>query len=197
MSAIRDTMTANGFVGDVVLVKRINAGATYELALQGSQTDTSSAAIDSPWVPVSMSVPSALLGVDNATADAYGNTANIDKVANPDNLKFSENLRTLFIGEDSGLHVNNYVWAYNVDTSTLSRICSAPAGSECTGLQAVDNLNGFAYVMSSFQPAGDWEGIHSALLTAPGSTLNATINTNGGNKKKAAVGYISGIPCLS
>jgi len=30
-----------------------------------------------------------------------------------------------------------------------------PAGAECTGLQVVDNLNGFAYVMSGFQHAGD------------------------------------------
>ena len=197
MSAIKDTMTLNGFVGDVVQVKKINAGAVYELALKGGQIDAASAAIDSAWVPASMSVPAALLGVDNATADAFGNTANIDKIANPDNLKFSESMRTLFIGEDSGMHDNNYVWAYNVDTATLSRIFSAPAGAECTGLQAVDNLNGFAYVMSSFQHPGDWESIHAPLLTAAGSTLNATINANWGSKKKAAVGYIAGVPCLS
>jgi secreted PhoX family phosphatase len=197
MSAIKDTMTLNGFVGDAVQLKKINAGAVYEMALQGSQVDTASAAIDSLWVPVSMSVPAALLGVDNATPDAFGNTANVDKIANPDNVKYSEALRTLFIGEDSGLHVNNFVWAYNIDTATLSRIFSAPSGAECTGLQAVDNLNGFAYVMSSFQHPGDYEAIHTTLLTASGSTLNANINANWGNKKKAAVGYISGIPCLS
>jgi secreted PhoX family phosphatase len=107
-----------------------------------------------------------------------------------DNLWFSEATRTLFLGEDSGMHVNNYVWAYNVDTQTLSRIFSAPAGAECTGLQAVDNLNGFSYVMSNFQHPGDWESIHNTLLTATGSTLNATINTNWSNKDKAALGYM-------
>lgn len=196
MSAIKDTMTANGFVSDVVQVKKINAGAVYELVLQGGMSDTASAAIDSAWVPASMSVPAALLGVDNATPDAFGNTAAIDKIANPDNLKFSENLRTLFIGEDSGLHVNNFIWAYNVDTKALARVFSAPAGAECTGLQTVDNLNGFAYVMSNFQHPGDWEAIHATLLTATGSTLNASINSNWGNKKKAAVGYLSGLPVL-
>ena len=25
-------------------------------------------------------------------------------------------MRTLFIGEDSSQHVNNFMWAYNVDT---------------------------------------------------------------------------------
>jgi hypothetical protein len=61
----------------------------------------------------------------------------------------------------------------------------------------VDNLNGFAYISANFQHPGDWESIHSTLLNAAGSTLNATINTNWGNKKQAAVGYISGLPKLA
>jgi secreted PhoX family phosphatase len=197
MSAIKDTMTANGFVSDVIQLKKISAGAVYEISLNGSQTDLSSSAIDSAWVPVSMSVPTALLGEDKATPDTYGNSANIDKIANPDNVKYSQALRTLFIGEDSGMHINNYIWAYNVDSKTLSRIYSAPAGAECTGLQAVDNLNGFSYLMSNFQHPGDWESIHNTLLNAAGSTLNASINTNWGNKNQAAIGYISGLPTLS
>ena len=83
--------------------------------------------------------------------DALGNSANPDKIANPDNLKYSEAMRTLFIGEDSGNHVNNFLWAYNVDTKQLSRILSCPAGAESTGLHAVDDLNGFSYIMSNFQ----------------------------------------------
>jgi hypothetical protein len=194
MSAIKTTMSDGK--GDVQLTTD-QSGAVYALALgSGVNAVLGGGDIDSAWVPATMSVPTGLLGEDIA-ADAFGNTSNIDKISMPDNLKFSENLRTLFIGEDSGRHVNNFVWAYNVDTATLSRIFSAPAGAECTGLQAVDNLNGFAYVMSNFQHPGDWEAIHNTLLTAAGSTLNATINSNWGNKKKAAIGYISGIPCLS
>ena len=194
MSAIKSTMSDG--TGDIQL-STVQSGAVYALSLQAGQTDTGGGAIDSAWVPVSMSVPAGLLGQDIAS-DAYGNISNIDKISMPDNVKFSEKLRTLFVGEDSGRHVNNYIWAYNVDTATLSRIFSAPAGAECTGLQAVDNLNGFAYLMSSFQHPGDWEtALHNTLLNAAGSTLNATINSNWGNKKKAAVGYISGIPSLS
>ena len=77
-----------------------------------------------------------LVGGDMPTADAYGNTANVDKVASPDNLSYSEEMRTLFIGEDSSKHTNNYVWAYNVDTKQLTRILSNPAGAESTGLLA-------------------------------------------------------------
>jgi hypothetical protein len=37
----------------------------------------------------------------------------------------------------------------------------------------VDNLNGFVYVSANLQHLGDWEGIHTTLLTATGSTLVA------------------------
>jgi secreted PhoX family phosphatase len=199
MSAIKDTMTSNGFIndplggvatGNVVQVKKISAGGTYEVVLGTDAT------IGSDWVPQSMAVPTALLGEDLVTSDTYGNSANIDKISLTDNLSYSEAMRTLFIGEDSSQHVNNYIWAYNVDSKTLARIYSAPAGAECTGLQVVDNLNGFAYISANFQHPGDWEGIHSTLLNATGSTLNATINSNWGNKKQAAIGYISGVPQL-
>jgi uncharacterized protein len=69
---------------------------------------------------------------------------------------FSETMRTLFIGEDSGTHQNNFVWAYNVDTRKLTRILSLSAGAEATGLQVVENLNGHAYIMSNNQHQGDW-----------------------------------------
>jgi hypothetical protein len=192
-------MTSNGFIndplggvatGNVVQVKKISAGGTYEVVLGTDAT------IGSDWVPQSMAVPTALLGEDLVTSDTYGNSANIDKISLTDNLSYSEAMRTLFIGEDSSQHVNNYIWAYNVDSKTLARIYSAPAGAECTGLQVVDNLNGFAYISANFQHPGDWEGIHSTLLNATGSTLNATINSNWGNKKQAAIGYISGVPQL-
>src|SRR5256885_7500598 len=45
---------------------------------------------------------------EDISADALGNTGNPNKICNPDNLKFSEKMRTLFIGEDSGQHVNNF-----------------------------------------------------------------------------------------
>lgn len=187
MSAIKSTMTHNSTfqpaANNVLQLTAINAGGTYEVVLGTDAT------IGSDWVPKSMAVPTKLLGKDQA-ADTYGNTADIDTIANVDNLWFSEASRTLFLGEDSGMHINNYIWAYNVDTNTLSRIFSAPAGAECTGLQAVDNLNGFSYVMSNFQHPGDWESIHNTLLNAAGSTLNAEINANWGNKDKSALGYI-------
>ena len=178
-------------LGDIK-VGKITAGATYELKLSASQKDSAGAAIGSDWVPSVMTAIPALVGEDLATPDASGNTANVDKISNADNLKFSEKLRTLFIGEDSGQHVNNFLWAYNVDSKKLSRILSVPAGAEATGLQAVDNLNGFSYIMSNFQHAGDWGPVHSVIKAG----VDPLINANWNSKKSSAVGYLSGLPLL-
>ena len=123
----------------ISIPKQLKAGVVMALNLKGGQKDTSGAAINSEWMPVDTK---ALLAGEDIAADALGNTANPNKIANPDNLKFSEKMRTLFIGEDSGQHVNNFLWAYNVDTKQLSRVMSIPSGSESTGLHAVDEING-------------------------------------------------------
>ena len=104
-----------------------------------------------------------------------------------DSLKFSEKMRTLFIGEDSSQHVNNFLWAYNVDTKQLSRVMSIPSGGESTGLHAVDEINGWTYIMSNFQHAGDWGAIHSVVK----DTLDPMIKANYKNKNGAAVGYLT------
>ena len=167
------------------------SGAVYAINLTGAQKDLSGAAINSEWVPVSMAAPAALVGEDLATPDALGNLSHADKVANPDNIKFSEKLRTLFIGEDSGRHVNNFLWAYNVDTKKLERILSCPAGAESTGLHAVDDINGWTYIMSNFQHAGDWEkGLHDKVQ----ATLDPLVRANFKDRFGAAVGYLTAVP---
>ena len=168
----------------VSIPKALNAGAVMALNLKGGVKDTAGAAINSEWMPVDTK---ALITGEDITADTLGNTANPEKIANPDNLKFSETLRTLFIGEDSGQHVNNFLWAFNIDTKVLSRIMSIPAGGESTGLHAVDELNGWTYIMSNFQHAGDWGGIHNTVK----STLDPLIKANYKDKFGAAVGYLT------
>ena len=179
--------------GDIQ-VQGPKSGAVYALPMESGQKDTSGQAIRSDWVPVAMSAPKALIGEDLDTPDALGNLANPDKVANPDNIKFSEEYRTLFIGEDSAMHVNNFLWAYNVDTGRLSRILSTPAGAESTGLQAVDNINGWAYIMSNFQHPGDWdEKLHAKVM----DTLDPLIRTNYKDRFGASVGYIAAVSASS
>jgi hypothetical protein len=173
-----------------IRVQGPKAGAVYALTLGGDQTDLAGRAIDSQWVPLDMAPPAALVGQDLAQPDALGNLAHADRIANPDNIKFSEKLRTLFIGEDSGMHVNNFLWAYNVDTRQLSRILSCPAGAESTGLHAVDEINGWTYIMSNFQHAGDWEkGLHDKVR----DQLDALVRANYKDRFGATVGYLTGV----
>jgi hypothetical protein len=168
----------------ISIPKALNAGAVMALTLAGGQKDLGGAAINSEWMPVDLK---ALLTGEDIAADTLGNTANPERIGNPDNLKFSEKMRTLFIGEDSGQHVNNFLWAYNVDTKVLSRLMSIPAGGESTGLHAVDELNGWTYIMSNFQHAGDWGGIHNAVK----GTLDPLVRANYKDKFGAAVGYLT------
>lgn len=190
MSYVYKSMTDGS--GDIH-VEGPKAGAVYEHILQGGQQDHDGQPIDSEWVSTHMAPPAALVGEDLSKADALGNTAHADKIANPDNLKFSEKLRTLFIGEDSGNHVNNFLWAYNVDTRELSRILSCPAGAESTGLHAVDELNGWTYIMSNLQHPGDWE---SPLHDVVKETLNPLVRANYRDRFGAEVGYVTGMPEL-
>ena len=186
-NCIASMVAGNAFntVGNGVSIpKALNAGAVMALNLKGGLKDTAGATINSEWMPVDTK---ALITGEDIASDALGNTANPEKIANPDNLKFSETLRTLFIGEDSSQHVNNFLWAYNIDTKVLSRIMSIPAGGESTGLHAVDELNGWTYIMSNFQHAGDWGGIHNTVK----STLDPLIKANYKDKFGAAVGYLT------
>lgn len=154
MSNISGGMVANSNdpVDDIQLPK-LAAGGIYEMILTEGIKDRNGVAIDSDYVPTSMS--GILMGEDLSQKDAEGNTANPEKIANPDNIVFSEKMRTLFIAEDSGMHKNNFGWAYNVDTKALSRIVSAPDGGEVTGLQAIDNSNGHPYLMVGSQNPGN------------------------------------------
>jgi len=172
------------------------SGAVYALDLGRDQTDRDGRAIASDWVPVAMAPVPALVAEDlgggkRRQQDALGNYANPDRVATPDNLCFSERLRTLFIGEDSDTHVNNFLWAYHVDSGELSRILACPAGAESTGLHAVDEINGWTYIASNFQHPGAWvRGLHDKLR----HRLEPLIDFNYRGGYGAAVGYLTAEP---
>lgn len=160
---------------------KIQAGGILAHDLAGGQSTQAGMPISSDWVPHQSKL---LLSGEDISVDALGNTANPNKIASPDNLKFSEQLRTLFIGEDSGNHPNNFLWAYNVNTKADPvRLLSTPAGAESTGLHAVDSINGWTYIMSNFQHAGDMSSLSADLKAATLANYN--------NGYAASVGYIT------
>jgi hypothetical protein len=201
MSYIQGSMKAkDGGPSDDIRLKENNAGATYTFDLAGKQMDTTGQPIDSDLVPVRAYVEPALLGRP-IKADALGNTADPEFVANTDNVFFSEKMRTLFIGEDSGTHQNNYVWAYNVDSKKLTRILSLAAGAESTGLQVVENLNGHAYIMSNNQHQGDWikstpQALKEQMEKRAGELWGKNRHGTNNFRLEAHVGYIGGLPAF-
>lgn len=170
--------------------KDLTCGAVYESTLTGGQRDTGGGAIASEWVAVDM-----VAMVHGARQPAAAATGRFDKcatemVANPDNIHYSEAMRTLFIGEDSGNHLNNFTWAFNVDSKKLARIFSAPAGGENTGLKVYDNLNGHAYITGNVQHPGAAEDL-SSYPPEVKNGLRRLVDERG------IVGYLGGMPAMT
>jgi len=99
-------------------------------------------------------------------------------------------MRTLFIGEDSGNHLNNFVWAYNVDSKALTRIFSAPIGAENTGLNVFDDYNGHAYITANIQHPGAAED-----LAKYGDDIKIDLRRK--VDERGWVGYLGGLPALT
>lgn len=174
--------------GDI-RVARNDGGIILEMSTTSGQKDAAGNPIDSKFVGTTLtSIPELVGGWNGGVKDAEGNQCRQDKLCGPDNLRYVDSIRTLFIGEDTSRRNNNYVWAFNIDTRKLSRILSVPMGAETTGLTIVPDNNGFAYIMSNFQHPG--ENNISSYLGADKAEVLSAINNKWNNKKKAAIGYI-------
>jgi len=84
------------------------------------------------------------------------NECDLDAISEPDNLTFIPGTKTLIIGEDTGKHQNDMIWAYNLDSKSLTRIQTTPYGSETTSPYFYRNYGGFSYMTSVIQhPFGE------------------------------------------
>jgi secreted PhoX family phosphatase len=171
--------------------KDMACGAVYEANLKGGERDLDGNRIDSDWV--AGSIQALVTGAKKPFGQQYGelDKCDTDRIANPDNLKYSESLHTLFIGEDSGNHLNNFVWAYDVSQKQAKpvRIFSAPIGAEDTGLQVVDDWNGHFYLMGNIQHPGatdDLKQYPAAIKDVLGKKVD----------QRGVVGYLSGLPSI-
>jgi secreted PhoX family phosphatase len=174
--------------GDIQ-VARNDGGVVYEMATGTAQKDTDGNAINSEYVGTTLAgIPELNGGWLGGTKDAEGNQCTQDKICGPDNLRYVGSIRTLLIGEDTGRRNNNYVWAFNIDTRKLARILTVPMAAEATGLTAVEDYNGFAYIMSNFQHPGE-NGL-SSYTGADKAEVLSLIDGKWGKRKKAAIGYL-------
>jgi hypothetical protein len=170
--------------------KDLACGVVYKSTMKGGIKDTAGAPIESDWVAVDASA--LVHGGRKPEGQSVGpfDTCDTEKVANPDNIVFSPAMRTVFIGEDSNNHLNNFVWAVDPATGAAVRIFSAPAGAENTGLQAVDAANGFAYIMANIQHPGSADELqrYPAEIARP---MRGLVDQRG------AVGYLGPLPAMT
>ena len=157
-------------------------GVIYESNLKSGIKDTEGNLIWSDWVAINMKNLIMGKSSENEACDE-------NRIANPDNLVFSESFRTLFIAEDTGSrHTRDFLWAYPIDQSKLTRILVAPKNSEVSGLFVKENLNGFAYIFSNIQ-----KSIHRGKFweSMKPEDANAYVRDK---DLRGIVGYIGGIP---
>ena len=88
-------------------------------------------------------------------------------IASPDNVAMIPRFNQLLIGEDTGRHQNDLVWAYDLRTGQMTRIASTPYGSETTSPYwfTIGDFDYMSYVIQ--HPYGESD---QAQLSQPGST---------------------------
>lgn len=170
--------------------KDLSCGVVYKSSMKGGIKDTGGTAIASDWVAVDAAA--LVHGAQKPKGQSVGpfDKCDTEKVANPDNIVFSPAMRTVFIGEDSNNHLNNFIWAVDPATGAAVRIFSAPAGAENTGLQAVDAANGFAYIMANLQHPGAADELQRYPQEIA-RFLRAHVDPRG------AVGYLGPLPAMA
>jgi secreted PhoX family phosphatase len=158
------------FSGDHIRLPQIKAGTVYVLDVDSKYSAT------------------AMRGLVSGTDTTYpanspyaGNTADVDGIANPDNVTYIPGYNTLIIGEDTGSgHQNDVIWAFNLDTEELTRIQTTPYGSETTSPYWYPDINGWGYLMSVIQhPYGESD----QTAVEPGSA-----------ERRAYTGYVGPFP---
>jgi len=82
----------------------------------------------------------------SAESGLAANQCDVHSLANPDNLSYLNNSNSLLIGEDSNLHENNFIWHYDLNQASLSRIFSTPLDAETTSPFWHKDINGWSYV---------------------------------------------------
>ncbi len=131
--------------GNHIKVGSNKCGGVYELNVAADE------AIDSDFVAKDMA--GLVLGTErDYTGTQYeGNRCDIAGISNPDNVSYLENSNVLVIGEDTGKHENNVIWAYDLEEKTLERMVTTPLDAETTSPFWYKDINGFGYMTAVTQ----------------------------------------------
>lgn len=153
-------------------VAKNNCGTVYAL-------DVNSSYVASNMYPVVSGKPTTY----DAASPYFGNTCDVNGIANPDNVTFIPGYNTLIIGEDTGSgHQTDLIWSYNMATAALTRIQSTPYGSETTSPYFYPNVNGFGYLMS--------------VIQHPYGESDTDKVTEGSAERRAYTGYVGPFPAM-
>jgi len=203
MSAIGSGMSTSPTltgVADDILVKANVCGGVYQL-------DVDSSYVTTKMKPLLLGIPKTYtdrpIGIDAKDATKVSQQACDDAgIALPDNVVMGPTNDILIIGEDGTTeHQNDFLWAYNLATETLTRIASGVYGGELTSPWYYRNINGWDYMTLVVQHPYD----ESDYLKGPDATYGkgttgtapaSGISTTKANAMRAQAGYLGPFPVV-
>ena len=194
MSAIGSGMSSSPTlpgVSDDILVKANVCGGVYQL-------DVDSNYVTTRMKPLVMGIPKTY--TDRPIQTSISNAATVTQqtcddagIALPDNVSMGPTNDILIIGEDATTeHQNDFLWAYNLNTGTLTRIASVPYGAEVTSPMYYRNINGWDYMTMVVQHPYD----ESDYFKGPDATTGSSKSVAKSNAMRAQVGYLGPFPVV-
>lgn len=191
-------------ITDDILVKANVCGGVYQLDVNSSYVTTS-------MKPLVLGIPKTY--TDRPIQTSSTNSATVTQqtcddagIALPDNVSMGPTNDILMIGEDATTeHQNDFLWAYNLATGTLTRVASGVYGGEITSPYYYRNINGWDYMTLVIQhPYDESDYFRGPDATyGKGTTSGSTpttpasgISTTKANAMRAQAGIFGPFPVV-
>jgi hypothetical protein len=185
---------------DDILVKANVCGGVYQL-------DVNSSYVTTTMKPLVLGIPKTY--TDRPIGTISTNPATVSQqtcddagIALPDNVSMGPTNDILMIGEDATTeHQNDFLWAYNLATGTLTRVASGVYGGELTSPYYYRNINGWDYMTLVVQHPYDESDYHKGPDTTYGKGTSGTtpasgISTAKANAMRAQAGIFGPFPVV-
>jgi len=181
-------------VSDDILVKANVCGAVYQLDVDSNYVTTKMSALIT-GIPKSYTEATKTIQTDVADITKTAQQSCDDNgIALPDNVTMGPTDDILIIGEDATTeHQNDFLWAYNLNSKTLTRIMSGPYGAEITSPMYYRNINGWDYMTAVIQHPYD----ESDYFRGPdATTIKTGLSSTKALVSRARVGYFGPFPTI-